>query len=280
MISFLEKINKYATLVTGILTGVLTFYFFYINKQLEIVGREQDNANKKVENLMNTVKVELEKKQFVNDIRFKIFNEVKEALGKKDDVKAQQAIKSIIDIMLVEDLDFRNKMYDIISVNPNVDLSVTKNIVKTLFDEKVLNQEIEKNKVADIRKIQVQQGSQPEAQAPKTIQKLNNIVKVDVFYLEDIQAESEPRAKRIVELLNSPPTKYIAKKRILPRSINAQDGYKITVNQIRFEQQEQTIAVEILKLINNAKIFELEPLTAHLISYNTPNYISVFVRNM
>lgn len=280
MISFLEKINKYATLVTGILTVVLTFYFFYINKQLEIVGREQDIANKKVENLMNTLKVELEKKQYVNDIRFKIYSEVKEALEKKDDVKAQKAIKSIIDIMLVEDLDFRNKMYDIISVNPNVDSSVTKTIVKTLITEKLLNQEIEKNKEISIVEAKVQQKTKPEVQSPQTTAESNKVIKVDVFYLEDILLESEPRAQKIVDLLNSLPNKYQAKKRILPRSINAKDGYKITENQIRFEPDEKRMAYEILKLITKENIFQLEQPTMNLIYYRTPNYISVFVRNM
>lgn len=278
--TFLEKINKYVTLVTGILTLVLTFYFFYLNKQLEVAGREQDIANKKVEILMNTLKVDLEKKQYVNDIRFKIYGEVKEALEKKDDVKAQKAIKSIIDIMLVEDLDFRNKMYDIISVNPNVDSSVTKTIVKTLITEKIMNQELDKNKEASIIEAKAQQKIKPAVQSQQTLPEANRILKVDVFYLEDILKESEPRAQKIVDLLNTQPTKYQAKKRILPRSINAKDGYKINENQIRFELEEKRMAYEILKLITKKNIFQLEQPTMNLIYYNTPNYISVFVRNM
>lgn len=280
MMNWLEKVNKYVSLITGTLTLLFGVYFLFLNERLKVVGQNLENANKRIENLAKSVELELDKQKFRNDIRFRIYSEVKDAMDKEKDAKAQRATKAIIDIMLAEDLEFRNKMYDILTVSLYVDTSVAKNIIKTRMVEKELINEIENNKVTLLSNSNNELKSSDTKVKPAETNR-NVKIRVDVFYLEDIIAESEPRAERIVRLLNSDSNgRYKAIMRILPRSINAKEGYKISSNQIRFEVEEAAIAEDIAKLIEKANIFQLEKPELRNIQYRTPNYISVFVRNM
>jgi hypothetical protein len=101
---------------------------------------------------------------------------------------------------------------------------------------------------------------------------------IDVFYLETIEREAEPRAQQIVSILQQKYPQYQIRKRKLPRNINAQPGYRVSGNEIRFEIDEGQIAVEIKALIDG--VFPREKPILHKITYSTPHYISVFVRNM
>ena len=75
---------------------------------------------------------------------------------------------------------------------------------------------------------------------------------------------------------------YKVRLRKLPRNINAKSGYRISANEIRYEANEKEVAEEILRIIQEKQVFEFEQPRLKQIrpSKPTPNYISVFVRNM
>ncbi len=104
--------------------------------------------------------------------------------------------------------------------------------------------------------------------------------KIEVFYTLDLGAESKPRAEKIYNLLvdRYPDCTVV----LTPLSIqkNAQPGYNIQQNQIRYEANETDAFLELQSIINEANIFEKEAISGHQVKYYTPNYISVFVRNM
>jgi hypothetical protein len=104
--------------------------------------------------------------------------------------------------------------------------------------------------------------------------------KIDVFYTQDIEAESKPRAQKIYNLLLQKYPDCTISIRVLSKAANAQSGYSVQQNEIRYEQSEKEAFNELQNVINNAGILEKEQAVGHIVRNYTPNYISVFVRNM
>ena len=102
---------------------------------------------------------------------------------------------------------------------------------------------------------------------------------IDVFYLEDLVNEAKPRGEKIVALLRKEFPNYIVRLRLLSSQTNAGNGYRIQANLIRCERIEADIAYKILGIIKGNNIFTMEQPQVQIISYPTPNYISIFVRN-
>lgn len=156
--------------------------------------------------------------------------------------------------MIGDDTLFKDKLTSILLASPNTQPEV-----------KVAYQAIERKE----NYFKVEQSSIPQDRFT-----------IDVFYLEDVINEAEPRANEVVNLIKKNYPDYKVRKRLLPRSINAKSGYRISGNEIRFEPQEKDIATGILELIIKNKIFQLEQPKSHLINHHSEKYISVFVRNM
>lgn len=156
--------------------------------------------------------------------------------------------------MLANDSLFRERLITIMLASPNTETAIFK----------------QQNEIEN----KVQQFNIDEQQAVK------GKFKIDVFYLEDVINEAKPRAQKIVNLLKERYPDYQIRIRLLPRSINAQSGYRISANEIRFEENEKSLALEVQKLLNINKVFQLEKPVLHQITYHTPNYISIFVRNI
>jgi len=249
MKTFLENLNKYwATPIIAIVGGLLGLYFTVVKNSLEAEAQRIATSATKIE-------TELKQREFNNNVKIQMYTEVKEAIV-KEDKKLQNAVLLLVNEMLADDSVFREKLITILIASPNTDESVIK-----------VQKEIE-NKALTFTKDEDQ----------KLISKFT----VDVFYLEDIIKESEPRAKKIYNSLKQEFPDYQIRMRILPRSINAKIGYRISANEIRYESGEKEVADRILGLITAQKIFELEQPRKVVISPGnpTPNYISIFVRNM
>jgi hypothetical protein len=111
--------------------------------------------------------------------------------------------------------------------------------------------------------------------------KLNTEVNfiIDVFYLEETSTESKPNSQTIVALLRNVFPNYIIRLRLLSSQINASIGYGIKENLIRCEANEADVANKVLGVIKGKNIFSSQQPRLQIISYRTPNYISIFVRN-
>ncbi|MCX6279347.1 MAG: hypothetical protein NT004_14815 [Bacteroidetes bacterium] len=73
-----------------------------------------------------------------------------------------------------------------------------------------------------------------------------NGFKIDVFYLDDTPIDAKLWAEQIVALLHGKYPGYLIRLRLLPKEVNAQSGYRIDENQIRFETRERPIANDVL----------------------------------
>jgi len=103
-------------------------------------------------------------------------------------------------------------------------------------------------------------------------------LRIDVFYLEDLESEAEPLAQRVAGVL-SERYKHV-RLRLLPTAVNARKGYRVDHNQLRYEHAELKVAQEVLRLVNGTGVFTNEDMVLREVSNKTPNYISVFIRNL
>jgi hypothetical protein len=240
--SFLERINvKIVVPVMAIITSI-SGYIAVIKDQ------EATLAQKELE-------TELKQKEFKNSIKLMLFKEVKEAI-QENNPKSKEVTLTFLEEFCNDEAELVRKF-------------------KSLMYDKASNQDIVS---LASNYSEIDSTMKTSALELKTID--TNFYKIDVFYLEDIIAESVPRAKKIVEILEEKYPKFKIRLRILPREVNAMKGFRIGANQIRFEASEEKIATEIYNEINTKEIFPLERPVQKKISFQTPNYISVFVRNM
>ena len=236
--SFLERINaNWITPLLAIITAVYGFMF-------------KMNSDK-LNNLQTQIETQLRQKEFENNLKLTIYQEVKEAIVKKD-TTLQNATLIVVNEMLKDDSIFREKLKTVLfaSTNSNSLINV-------------------QNKIDNFT---VEQASTTTLTAPDTF-------KIDVFYLDAIPVEAKSRAEKVVALLKSIYPRYTIRLRLLPKEINARSGYRIDSNQIRYEESELQIAKTVLDAINKNKIFEQDKPKLNLTTYYTPYYCSIFVRN-
>ena len=83
--------------------------------KLDIQAKESDNV--------------IKKKQFENDLRFKIYEEVKDVLYDSEG-KRQDAVRIIISVMLADDSSYKSHMEALLLRNPLADKGVVQNIIE------------------------------------------------------------------------------------------------------------------------------------------------------
>ena len=185
-----------------------------------------------------------------------MYSEVRDAIS-RNEPNVQKAVLLLVNELLADDSLFKDQLVTILLASPNT--------------------------TRDVRKEQeaIETKSFEFSQAEKN--KYNaELMTIDVFYLEEIIKEAKPRAEKIIELLKKEYPSYRIRLRLLPRYLNARSGYRIGQNEIRFEYSEEAIATKIDSLIRINKIFKLEQPKLKQIFPKTesPNYISIFIRNM
>jgi hypothetical protein len=247
-----------------IIIGILTAWNTYISNATR---SKLEAESTRLENL-------IKQKEFENGLRFKIFDEVKTAISQKDSI-LQEAVKVMIEAVLVEDSDFQDRMRTVLLASRYTVASVKRDIQNSDNFRKAQDtifQNLESLNKAILNNPKKDDGKQQAVVSKKYI--------VDVFYLEDIIEESKVRAEKVARILKENNPDFIINLRLLPRTINAYPRYRIESNQIRFDEKEREIAEKIKQQVDLKKVFRLEPLELHSIKKETPNYISVFVRNM
>ena len=241
--SILEKLNT--RWVTPLFAVIAIIYGFIFKVTSDRVDQNTRNLN----NLKIQIDNQLRQKEFDNNLKMTIYQEVKEAIKEKNDSALQNATLIVVNEMLKDDSLFKEKLKTVLFASTN-----SKKLIAT-------QQKIDQ--------FSVEQTSTPV-----------NGFRIDIFYLDNILAEAKPRAEKIQRLLQSRFPQYKTRLRLLPKEINAQTGYRIDANQVRFESGEKNIADEVLNAIVREGIFQKEQPIPHLTSNSTPNYISIFVRNM
>ena len=99
----------------------------------------------------------------------------------------------------------------------------------------------------------------------------------DIFWCANSGVEAENLANKIRSWLINDGAKGRVRSRVLPNSVNAKSGFRVTGYQIRRSQQEVAMANRIERFILSIEGLEDLTLVQHVSSQNTPWYLSVFV---
>lgn len=263
----LLTVNNGILALIAVITGLLGLRSEWTDSDLRSKIDQLDTAKREIDIQVTKLESQIRKREFDNELKYKMYLEVKEAIS-KNNPQTQDVIVLIINEMLADDSAYRAKLTNILVSSANLAPSVKTDIIKTQISEKAFFSFEAPDKAI-------------------TTDSAKTFFTIDVFYLEDVKSEAEPRADQVIKLLNANKNKLSyacnVRKRVLPKTVNARSGYRIDSNQIRFERNkddESKLAQQVQKLINGSAIFPNEKMTLYGNINPTKNYISVFVRNM
>ena len=239
--SFLEKLNSEWVTPLFAIVAIIYGFIFKVNSD------KLDQNTRTLANLQTQVNTELRQKEFDNNLKLTIYKEVKDAIENKDSA-IQNATLIVVNEMLKDDTLFREKLKTV--------LFASSNSGKLIATQQKIDQ------------FTAEQKSTPD-----------DGFRIDVFYLDDNLGQLKNKAEQVVALLKNINPKYVIRLRLLPKEINAQSGYRVFTNQIRYESKESQIANAVFNAIVENKILKSEQFQLHITSYPTLNYISIFVSN-
>lgn len=241
IVDIIDKLNnKWVTPIVAIITAIYGMVFgFYFNKM--------DLQEKKLKQVETSLNTKLREKEFINNLRLTLYQEVKQSM-KSQDTNQQKVTLLLIDELLKEDTSFRDKLVTLV-------LSHTKSptLVKEQEEYMTFN-EVE--------------------------QSIKGRWNINIFWLEDIPSESQPRAIKIADLIKKRYPTINVRVRRLSKMVNSKSGYRISQNLVRAEQSESKLASDMIKLVNNSGILENEKLILTNSSTKSFQNFSIFVRNM
>jgi hypothetical protein len=244
--NWLLRLRNIALIIIGLLTAWNTYRTDVANKKLDIQAKQLDQT--------------IREREFANGLRFKVFEEVKNALNDTNG-KMQEVVKVMVEQMLVDDSSFQQKMISVLLASRSIKESVKNDVEQTqLYEE-------EEDNIAHSEALH--QITQDAASFGK--------YRVDVFYLEDQLPNSKGKAELAVKELKQKYPNFIIKLRLLPQSINARESYRIDGLEMRYEKEEYQIAKEINQYLQAKNVFNGAALEMNMIQYHTPAYISIFV---
>jgi hypothetical protein len=232
--------NKWVTPIVTIITGIYGMVFtIYLNKM--------DIQEKKLNQIETNVNTKIREKEFINNLRLTLYEEVKQSM-KTNDTNQQKITLLLIDELLKEDIEFRDKLITLVLSHNN-----SPSLVKHQKDFMDFS----------------------ETESMKT-----NSWNINVYWLEDISSESRPRAEKIVKIIQEKYPNINVKLKKLSKLANSKKGYRISQNMIRAEKDEMFLATDIMKLINQTNVLEKEKLILVKSNVKTKLIFSIFVRNM
>ncbi|HKR04331.1 MAG TPA: hypothetical protein VJY62_06795 [Bacteroidia bacterium] len=251
IVKWVGNFQNIALALIAVATGYNSFQNDKIKTGLQNQLAQVEINKASVEKLSSEVHLQIDQKRFSNEQLFGLYREIKESVNQKD-CDQQILLTMIVDQVMADNISLRDSLRNFV-LKKDPTCSAAQYIKKEKHVEAIF------------------ENQQKESSGHFTI---------DVFYLDEIVAEAKPRAERIVTLLKNMYPDYTIRLRLLPKSVNARNGYRIESNQVRFEAAESKIAKEVFDSIVKQNIFQLEQPALNVISYHTQDYISIFVRNM
>ena len=237
----IEKLNnKWVTPIMAIITAIYGFIFTVHFNQL----KTQESKLSQMQTSMNTT---LQEKGFINNLRLTLYQEVKQSM-KTNDTNQQKITLLLVDELLKEDTNFRNKLVTLVLSHSNSPTLVKEQQEYTNFNEM----------------------EQP----------VKGKWNISVFWLEDVPEEAKPRADKVAQLIRQKYPMVNVRVRKLSKLVNSKDGYRISQNLIRAEQSEWKFASDIAKLINSSDILPMEKILLGKSITTSHQNFSIFIRNM
>lgn len=251
---WVTSFQNVALALIAVATGFNSFQNEKINNVLKNQLTQVEINKASVEKLSTEVHLQIDQKKFSNEQLFQLYREIKESVNNKD-CDQQLLLTMIVDQVMADNLSLRDSLRNFV-VKKDPTCTAAQYIKKEKATEALFETE------------------------QKVEKEVNDKYRIDVFYLDEIPKEAKPRAEHIASLLKKMYPEYNIRLRLLPKAVNARTGYRIDYNQIRFESSESSLAKAVYDAIIKENIFSMEQPQLNVIAYHTPNYISIFVRNM
>lgn len=254
--SWLLKLRNIFLLIIGLLSAWNAYYGSVTNHKLD----EQSK-------ILNQ---RLREAEFKNDLRFKIFDEVKNAISDKDS-NYQEVVKVMIEEVLTEDSAFQEKMKAVLLSSRNTSQTIKEDIHNT---ENFHSEEQELKKT--IEEIEAKLTLEESASEKASGSMFANH-RIDVFFIGDKNNSSAKYAEEIVTLLKQKCAGADIKIRLLPHSVNAKRDYRISNNQVRYDTGEDKKAQALKDIIDSAHILPAGIDELHKMPMKTSHYLSIYV---
>lgn len=259
----MDMLSKIASLFTVLLSLFIAYKAYPVDqsiKELQATTAQLDFAIKKSDS-------ELKSLESSRKITFDLYTAAKEVLSKeKRTASEEEAVRVLIDALA--DDPFRIKLLNAVANGAKSEEVKEKAALTSTFYEE--NQTIT-NYTSSLPPPPGPGTSNSPSKPTNTKEKFGGY-NFDFFFCEEKRSSSEPSADKALKLKTSSDTGRW-RKRLLPKEINAREGYRISQNEIRFTPPtESPIAQEMQAMLlgNNLKA------ALHETSYFTPNYVSVF----
>ena len=232
--------NKWVTPIITIITAIYGMVFtFYFNKI--------DVQEKKLKQIETEVNTKIREKEFINNLRLTLYQEVKQSM-KTNDTNQQKITLLLIDELLKEDVGFRDKLITLVLAHSNSPMLVKEQKEFMNFSE------MESMK--------------------------SGMWNINVYWLEDIPSESQPRAEKIAKLIQEKYPNVNVKLKKMSKLVNSKNGYRISQNMVRAENSEIRFATDIMNLVNQTNVLEKEKLILVKSNTKTDKLFSIYIRNM
>ena len=221
-------------------------------KRLQVESSRIDNALKRAESDIRTA-------ESARKLTLDLYLEVQKVIqSDKKNPREEEAVRVLVE-SLAED-PFRAKLLSAIALGANSEEVKKRAETSAVFYR-------EESGVPDASARPASAAS-TTASSPATYETFN----VDYFYCESTLQKNQPLAAKGAAL-HKVSSAGRWRSRLLPETINAQPGYKISDNLVRYNSDERAAAQALVADLKRELQVDVRAME---ISYPTPNYLSVF----
>jgi hypothetical protein len=226
----------FSAVAAALLAAWVNYSVAQVKNQIDVRQQEVQERLKQQELALNTLVTERNVKKLDEDLTFRVYEAVTASL-KADDEKQQQAASALVVVMASEPL--RTQLLQVFGTSKSTVPQVRQAVEKVLKEEQKFN----------LDNVALQQSSPKPATAPPTTRALPwHDWDVDVFWCERAGQPARSSAEAVVTELRKQGAKGRIRARLLPESINAKAGYRVSGYQIRRDLNEVAQAEALRKL--------------------------------
>jgi hypothetical protein len=253
----------FSAIAAALLAAWVNYSVSQVKSQIDLRQQQVQEKLKEQELALDALMTERNVRKLDEDLTFKVYDAVTESLKAKDE-KQQQAATALVVVMASEPL--RTQLLQVFGASKTTVPEVRQAVEKVLKEEQKFNLETA---------IAQQAAPKPAAAPPATRAVPWDNWDVDIFWCERSGESAHDSARAIVGELSKQGAKGRLRARMLPDSINAKPGYRVSGYAIRRDTDEAAQAAALKKLAEGAvPSSQFEIMTSN---QATQWYLSAFV---
>lgn len=228
MADFIKNVlTPVSAVVAALLAAWVNYSVSQVKTQIDVRQLEVQEKLKQQELALDALMTERNVKKLDEDLTFRVYEAVTASL-KSNDEKQQQAASALVVVLAAEPL--RTQLLQVFGVSQTTVPEVREAVEKVLKEEQKFN----------IESAVVQQAAAPKPAPPPAAAKALpwHDWDVDIFWCERSGTGARESATAIAKELTQQGAKGRIRARLLPDSINAKPGYRVSGYAIRRDKNE------------------------------------------